>query len=100
MSQHWALIYGAIGGLAAVAVGFFVSLTKDQFPWEVSRRRTRVAVCMYLCKVVLYMAIGAFVAWTTVTFGGIYAAIVAGLAGPAALMKYVDEAGGNDGGGS
>jgi hypothetical protein len=46
---------------------------------------------MYVVQVALYLALGGFAGWMTVSINLMATVIFAGLAGPPALMKYVSE---------
>jgi hypothetical protein len=88
-----AFLYGLVGGVAADGILFFLNLVGDRFPWELGspQRPLKQRVAMYVARAVLYPLLGGFAAWTIAIGGETYDVIMAGLAGPAALMKYVAE---------
>jgi hypothetical protein len=88
MTPLLGFVYGIIGGGAAFAATFFRDLVADEFEWERSRRRTWVAVILYIVRALLYTALGGVAGWTTVIFGDGYAAVVGGIAGPAVLLSF------------
>lgn len=95
-------LYGLVAGGAGIAVICAVRVSAGRFPWEVPGRSNLAGVGMFAVQVLLYLALGGFAGWMTVSINPLATVIFAGLAGPPALMKYVSEARketGDDGGG-
>jgi hypothetical protein len=102
MTALHGFLYGLVAGGAGIAVISAARVSAGRFPWEISGRSAAAGVWMYMVQVLLYLALGGFAGWMTVSINVIATVIFAGLAGPPALMKYVSEvrgAKGDDGGG-
>ena len=93
------LVYGIASGGAGIGVITAARVAANRFPWEVAGRSTAAGVWMYVMQVVLYVGLGGFAGWMTVNMNAMATVIFAGLAGPAALMKYVTESRGGNGDG-
>lgn len=97
-------LQGFLIGLAAGAGGAGVILAErlaaGRLPWEIPGRSTIAGALMYSVQVLLYLALGGFAGWMTVNINVMTTVILAGLAGPPALMKYVSESRGKKGDGS
>jgi len=85
-------LYGLVAGAAGIAVISAARVNGGRLPWEVPGRSVTAGAAMYAIQVVLYVALGGFAGWMTVSINVLATVIFAGLAGPPALMKYVSEA--------
>jgi hypothetical protein len=95
-------LYGLVAGGAGIAVISAARISAGRLPWEVPGRSTAAGAWMYTVQVLLYLALGGFAGWMTVSVNVVATVIFAGLAGPPALMKYVSDVRGgksDDGGG-
>lgn len=97
MTALQGFLYGLAAGAASIAVISAARVNAGRFPWEITGRSRTVGVWMYVVQVVLYATLGGFAGWMTVNINMVATVIFAGLAGPAALMKYVSETRGRNG---